>query len=57
MPLQVWIIGSKIFFYSTEMHADGTFTIRRIPWDQNYSWGDDFEQGEDKDIKNIRYQS
>ena len=45
----------KNIFYSTEMHADGTFTIRRIPWDQNYSWGDDFEQGEDKDIKNIRY--
>lgn len=45
----------KNIIYSTVVHADGTFTIRRIPWDQNYSWGDDFEEGEDKDIKNIRY--
>lgn len=45
----------KNIIYSTQMHADGTYTIRRIPWDQNYSWGDDFEEGEDKDIKNIRY--
>lgn len=45
----------KNIIYSTVIHGDGTCTIRRIPWDQNYSWGDDFEQGEDKDIKNIRY--
>ncbi len=45
----------KNIIYSTVVHADGTFTIRRIPWDQNYSWGDDFEEGEEKDIKNIRY--
>lgn len=45
----------KNIIYSTVMNADGTYTIRRIPWDQNYSWGDDFEEGEDKDIKNIRY--
>lgn len=45
----------KNIIYSTVMNGDGTYTIRRIPWDQNYSWGDDFEQGEDKDIKNIRY--
>lgn len=45
----------KNIIYSTEMKADGTYTIRRIPWDQNYSWGDDFEKGEEKDIKNIRY--
>lgn len=45
----------KNIIYSTVMHPDGTYTIRRIPWDQNYSWGDDFEEGEDKDIKNIRY--
>lgn len=45
----------KNIIYSTVMNRDGTYTIRRIPWDQNYSWGDDFEEGEDKDIKNIRY--
>ena len=45
----------KNIIYSTVMNEDGTYTIRRIPWDQNYSWGDDFEQGEDKDIKNIRF--
>ncbi len=45
----------KNIIYSTSFEQDGTYTIRRIPWDQNYSWGDDFEQGEDKDIKNIRY--
>lgn len=45
----------KNIIYSTQIHEDGTCTIRRIPWDQNYSWGDDFEEGEDKDIKNIRY--
>ena len=45
----------KNIIYSTVMNKDGTYTIRRIPWDQNYSWGDDFEQGEDKDIKNIRF--
>lgn len=45
----------KNIIYSTVMESDGTYTIRRIPWDQNYSWGDDFESGEDKDIKNIRY--
>ncbi len=45
----------KNIIYSTEIHTDGSCTIRRIPWDQNYSWGDDFEQGKDKDIKNIRY--
>ena len=45
----------KNIIYSTTVEADGTYTIRRIPWDQNYSWGDDFEQGEEKDIKNIRY--
>lgn len=45
----------KNIIYSTVVNSDGTYTIRRIPWDQNYSWGDDFEQGEDKDIKNIRY--
>lgn len=45
----------KNIIYSTVMNADGTYIIRRIPWDQNYSWGDDFEEGEDKDIKNIRY--
>lgn len=45
----------KNIIYSTVVNGDGTFTIRRIPWDQNYSWGDDFEEGEDKDIKNIRY--
>lgn len=45
----------KNIIYSTTIHADGTYTIRRVPWDQNYSWGDDFEKGEDKDIKNIRY--
>ena len=45
----------KNIIYSTVMNKDGTYVIRRIPWDQNYSWGDDFEQGEDKDIKNIRF--
>lgn len=45
----------KNIIYSTVMHADGTCTIRRIPWDQNYSWGDDFESKENKDDKNIRY--
>lgn len=45
----------KNIIYSTVLNADGSYTIRRIPWDQNYSWGDDFETGEDKDIKNIRY--
>lgn len=45
----------KNIIYSTIVQEDGTYTIRRIPWDQNYSWGDDFEQGENKDDKNIRY--
>lgn len=45
----------KNIIYSTVMEPDGSYVIRRIPWDQNYSWGDDFETGEDKDIKNIRY--
>lgn len=45
----------KNIIYSVKMQGDGTFVIRRIPWDQNYSWGDDFQEGEDKDIKNIRY--
>ncbi|MCI8585752.1 MAG: hypothetical protein HFI92_07630 [Lachnospiraceae bacterium] len=45
----------KNIIYSTVMHSGGIYTIRRIPWDQNYSWGDDFETGEDKDEKNIRY--
>jgi hypothetical protein len=45
----------KNIIYSTVLNTDGSYTIRRIPWDQNYSWGDDFETGEDKDIKNIRF--
>ena len=45
----------KNIIYSTVMGGDGSFVIRRIPWDQNYSWGDDFETGEDKSLKNIRY--
>ncbi len=45
----------KNIIYSAVQNPDGAYTIRRIPWDQNYSWGDDFEQGEEKDIKNIRY--
>ncbi len=45
----------KNIIYSTVVHANGTYTIRRIPWDQNYSWGDDYEEGEYKDDKNIRY--
>ena len=45
----------KNIIYSTVMNEDDSCTIRRIPWDQNYSWGDDFETGEDKDEKNIRY--
>lgn len=45
----------KNVIYSAVKNADGTYTLRRIPWDQNYSWGDDFETGEDKDVKNIRY--
>lgn len=39
--------------YSVSMNSDGGYTIRRIPWDENYSWGDDFDDGED--IKYIRY--
>lgn len=45
----------KNIIYSTAVHGDGTYTIRRIPWDQNYSWGDDFGLKEDRDEKNIRY--
>lgn len=45
----------KNIIYSTQMHEDGTYTIRRIPWDQNYSWGDDFGPKGGEDDKNIRY--
>ncbi len=45
----------KNIIYSTVMHGDGSSTIRRIPWDQNYSWGDDFGPKGGKDEKNIRY--
>ncbi len=44
----------KNIIYSTKVYGDGSFVIRRIPWDQNYSWGDDFAS-KDEDIKNIRY--
>ncbi|MBS6396518.1 MAG: CotH kinase family protein [Clostridiales bacterium] len=44
----------KNIIYSTVMESDGTYLIRRIPWDQNYSWGDDFDP-EEGDIKNIVY--
>ncbi len=45
----------KNIIYSTVMHEDGTYTIRRIPWDQNYSFGDDFNKEETEDDKNIRF--
>lgn len=45
----------KNIIYSTVIGADGSYVIRRIPWDQNYSWGDDFETGDEKSVKNIRY--
>ncbi len=47
----------KNIIYSTVFNSDGTYTIRRVPWDQNYSWGDDFnpEVDEEIDNKNIRY--
>lgn len=44
----------KNIIYSTVLSSDGTFQIRRIPWDQNYSWGDDFDP-EKSDVKNIRF--
>ena len=44
----------KNIIYSTVFNPDGTYLIRRIPWDQNYSWGDDFNKV-DEDVKNIRY--
>lgn len=47
----------KNIIYSTVFHTDGTYTIRRIPWDQNYSWGDDFnpDVSQEIDNKNIRF--
>lgn len=44
----------KNIIYSAVLENDGSFQIRRIPWDQNYSWGDDFDS-EKNDIKNIRF--
>ncbi|MCD8196032.1 MAG: CotH kinase family protein [Lachnospiraceae bacterium] len=47
----------KNIYYSTDVEDDGSYTIRRVPWDQNYSWGDNFDsdESEDADIKNICY--
>ncbi len=44
----------KNIIYSTEFDDDGSYVIRRIPWDQNYSWGDDFDSESD-DVKNIQF--
>jgi len=47
----------KNIIYSTVFDTDGKYVIRRIPWDQNYSWGDDFnpDVSEEIDNKNIRF--
>ena len=47
----------KNIIYSTVFDTDGSYIIRRIPWDQNYSWGDDFnpDVSEEIDNKNIRF--